>query len=59
MCLQHLLDLCRTNMPIVVKRVKALREGLLALGAEIALMSIRHPAVFMSLRMTTEPTFHC
>ena len=46
-------------MPVVVKRVKALGEGLLTLRAEIALMSVGHLAVFMSLRVTTEATFHC
>ena len=59
MRLQDLLDLFWADVSIVVKGVKTFREGLLALRAEIALMSIGHLAVFMGLSMTTEPTFHC
>ncbi len=45
-------------MTIVVKGVKTLREGLFTLRAEVALMSIGHQAMLMSLRITTESTFH-
>lgn len=54
MALEHLLNLVWTQSPPVVKRVKILREGLFALAAAIALVSIGHLAMFMSLRMTTD-----
>ncbi len=41
-CLQHLLNLFWCDMAVVVERIKALTEGLFALGAEIALMSVGH-----------------
>ena len=46
-------------MAVVVKRVKAFGKGLLAVGAEVALMTIGHLAMFMGLSVSTEPTFHC
>jgi CubicO group peptidase (beta-lactamase class C family) len=58
MSLQHLVDLFWADMPVVVERVKALREGLLAVGAEVALLAARHLAMFMSLTVTTELAFH-
>jgi hypothetical protein len=45
-------------MSIIVEGIKAFRKGLFTVGAEIALMTIGHLAVFMNLTMTTEPTFH-
>ena len=52
------LNLLWTDSSPVVERVKTLHEGLFALLTKVALMSIRHLAVSMSLWMTTEPTFH-
>jgi hypothetical protein len=53
-----LVDLLWADVAIVVEGIEAFAECLLAVGAEIALMTIGYLAVFMSLRMTTEPTFH-
>lgn len=44
-------------MATEVERIEALREGLLAVGAEV-LLPARHLAVFMHFAVTTEPTFH-
>ncbi len=43
---------------MIVQSVKSLVERLLALGAEIALATIGICSVFVSARMTAEPTFH-
>jgi len=45
-------------MAIVVEGVKTLGKGLLAVRAEVALMTIGHFAVFVGFGMTAEPTFH-
>ncbi len=45
-------------MAVVVKSVKTFREGLVALGAEVALMSVGHLAMLVSFRMSAEPIFH-
>ena len=45
-------------MAVVIERVEALRKGLLAVGAEVALLAARHLAMFMNFAVTTEPTFH-
>ena len=59
MSLQDLLDLFWADVSIIVKSVKTFQDGLLALKAEIALISIKDFAVFMGLSLTTEPTFYC
>ena len=56
--LVHLVDLFWADVTVVVARVEALAEGLLAVGAEVALLVARHLAVFMNFAVTTEPTFH-
>jgi hypothetical protein len=43
---------------MIVQSVKSLVERLLALGAEIALATIGSCSVFVSARMTAEPTLH-
>lgn len=58
MSLEHLVNLFWANVAVVVQRVKALGEGLLTVGAKVALMSVRHLAVLMNFTVTTEPTFH-
>ena len=45
-------------MAIVVERVKTLGKGLLAVRAEVALMTVGHFAMFVGFGMTTETTFN-
>lgn len=59
MGLEHLINLLWADVAVVIEGVKTLGKGLLAVGAEIALMPIEHFAVFVRLRVTTEPIFHC
>ncbi|MBW4638211.1 MAG: hypothetical protein KME05_08245 [Gloeocapsa sp. UFS-A4-WI-NPMV-4B04] len=52
------MNLVWTDASPVVEGVKTFSKGLLTGGAAVALMSVRHLAVFVSVRMTAEPTFH-
>lgn len=45
-------------MTVVVKCIEAFREGLFPLKTEVALMSVRHLAMLVSLRMAAELTFY-
>jgi hypothetical protein len=58
MSLKHLSDLLWRDVAMVVQGIKPFIKRLLALGTKIPLASVGCFTVFMSVGMTTEPTFH-
>lgn len=56
--LEHLTNLLRANVTMIIKGVKAFIEGLTATRAKVPLNSTRHLAVLMNLQVSAQGAFH-
>jgi hypothetical protein len=56
--LQHLANLFSTDMTAVVETIEGFGKSLMASRTEIALMTLRHLAMFVSFSVTAQRAFH-